>query len=127
MRGSITPERAWWNLTHYDLQVEVDLENKTIHGLNTISYSVLEVNSKMQIDLQAPMIIEKVLQNGKELLFTSEGNAHFIQLQKEQQKGSNQKISIYFSGKPPYCKKCTLGWRFFLEKRFEWKAFCCNF
>ena len=115
LRGSITPERAWWNLTHYNLQVEVDLENKTIHGLNTISYSVLETNSKMQIDLQPPMIIEKVIQNGKELLFTSEENAHFIQLQKKQEKGSNQKITVYFSGKPPIAKNAP--W----DGGFSWK------
>ncbi len=123
LRGSITPERAWWNLTHYDLQVEVDLDNKTIHGVNTISYTVLEANSKMQIDLQPPMKIEKVIQGGNEVSYTSEGNAHFIQLIKVQQKGSNQKITVYFSGKPPAAKNAPWDGGFTWKKDSNGKHF----
>jgi aminopeptidase N len=54
----------------------------------------------MQIDLQAPMKIDKILQDGKEISFTSEGNAHFLKLQKKQKKGNDENITIYFSGKP---------------------------
>ncbi len=104
LRGSITPERSWWNLTHYNLQVEVQPDKKYILGSNTIRYIVLAENSPdgyqdMQIDLQPPMKIENILQNGKELSFISEGNAHFIQLQ-NQQKGEEYELTIYFSGKP---------------------------
>ena len=123
LRGSITPERAWWNLTHYDLQVEVDLDNKTIYGINTFSYAVLEAKSKMQIDLQPPMKIEKVIQDGKEVSFTSEGNAHFIQLKKEQQKGSNQNITVYFSGKPPAAKNAPWDGGFTWKKDSNGKHF----
>ena len=101
LRGSITPEREWWDLKKYQLNVEVDLENRTIKGDNTINYTVLEKNNSMQIDLQPPMIIEKVFQDGKELNVKHEGNAHFIQLEKKQKKGSNYEVTIFFSGKPP--------------------------
>ncbi len=100
LRGSITPERAWWDLNHYNLDVEVDLDNKTIRGNNTISYTVLSESNSMQIDLQPPMKIEKIIQDGKELSYNSEGNAHFIQLQ-NQHKGAKNKLTVYFSGKPP--------------------------
>ncbi len=99
LRGSIGPERAWWDLIHYDLHVEVLPDKRYILGSNTISYSVLEENNIMQIDLQPPMKIESINQNGKELSFTSEGNAHFIQLQ-NQRIGSKNKLTIYFSGSP---------------------------
>ncbi len=98
--GSITPERAWWDVTHYDLKVTVNPSQKTIKGSNTISYKVLEPNNIMQIDLQTPMKIDKILQDGKEITYTSEGNAHFLKLQKKQIKGSENNITIYFSGKP---------------------------
>ncbi len=100
LRGSITPERAWWNLTHYDLSVEVHPDSKFIEGHNTISYEVLDDHDLLQLDLQAPMKISKVIQYGKELQFASEGNAHFIQLPKQQKKGSEHKITVHFSGKP---------------------------
>ena len=99
LRGAITPERAWWDLLHYDLAVEVSPTTKSIAGTNTITYKVMDKGKVMQIDLQAPMKIDKVVQNGKVLSFTSEGNAHFIQL-KKQSKDSEQQLTIYFSGKP---------------------------
>lgn len=103
--GSITPERAWWDVTHYDLKVKVNPSEKTIEGSNTISYKVLEPKEVMQIDLQAPMKIDKILQDGKEIFYTSEGNAHFLKLQKKQKKGKEEKITIYFSGKPIEAKR----------------------
>ncbi len=100
LRGSITPERAWWDLTYYNLQVEVKPDERFISGSNTIRYIVLEESQLMQIDLQPPLKIEKIIQNEKELSFTSEGNAHFIQLNKKQNKGKEYEVTVYFSGKP---------------------------
>ncbi|MCF6306872.1 MAG: M1 family metallopeptidase [Flavobacteriaceae bacterium] len=100
LRGSITPERAWWDLQHYNLQVEVKPDAKFISGSNTIRYKVLNEKQRMQIDLQPPMKINKILQNGKDLKFTSEGNAHFIQLQQKQKTESVNELTIYFSGHP---------------------------
>ncbi|WP_313115010.1 M1 family metallopeptidase [Aequorivita sediminis] len=105
LRGSITPERAWWNVTHYDLKVSVNPSEKSIEGSNTITYEVLEDNNIMQIDLQAPMKIDKILQNNEKLSFTSEGNAHFLKLKKKQKKGKQNKITIYFSGKPTVARR----------------------
>ncbi len=100
LRGSLTPERIWWNVSYYDLKVSVNPSEKSIEGSNTISYKTLETNQVMQIDLQAPMKIDKVVQDGQEITFTSDGDAHFLKLQKKQKKGKNEKITIYFSGKP---------------------------
>ena len=99
LRGSITPERVWWDLTHYELHVEVKPDKRFISGSNTISYTVLEEHNIMQIDLQPPMRIEKILQNGKEILYSTEGNTHFIILQ-NQHKGDEKGLTVYFSGNP---------------------------
>ena len=80
LRGSITPEREWWDLTYYHLDIKVDPENKFISGKNTIQYKVLKQDSVMQIDLQSPMELLKAVQNGKELKIRHDGNAHFISL-----------------------------------------------
>jgi aminopeptidase N len=100
LRGSITPERAWWDLTYYHLDIKVNPEEKFISGKNTIQYKVLENKSIMQIDLQQPLKIIKVLQNGESLDVKHEGNAHFIQLKKEQELGSIQTIDVYYEGNP---------------------------
>lgn len=100
LRGTITPERAWWDLTYYHLNVEVIPEEKRIVGSNTIQYKVLEGHYLMQIDLQAPLKITKVLQNGKELEFSSEGNAHFISLTEPQNIGNTKELIVYYEGNP---------------------------
>ena len=54
----------------------------------------------MQIDLQPPLRIDKVLQDGEELTIDDDGNAHFITLKKKQEVGSLQKVIVYYSGTP---------------------------
>ena len=100
LRGSITPERAWWDITYYNLDVTVLPEDKFIYGSNTITYEVLEPYQVMQIDLQEPMHITMVTQNGKELEVKHEGNAHFITLKENQTTGSKNQIKIDFEGHP---------------------------
>ena len=80
LRGSITPQRAWWDLTYYHLDISVDPDNRFIKGSNTVQYKVLESNDEMQIDLQEPLKITKITQDGNELNFRSEGYSHFIKL-----------------------------------------------
>lgn len=100
LRGSITKERAWWDLKYYHLDVKVDPKEKTITGSNTVRYTVLTPYNKMQIDLQEPMKIYKVTQDGKELKFERDGNAFFIELAAAQKVGETKEIVISFGGKP---------------------------
>ena len=69
LRGSITPEREWWDLTYYHLDIKVEPDKKFISGSNTVGYKVLKSNKTMQIDLQEPMKITSVEANGKSLNF----------------------------------------------------------
>ncbi|HPF95779.1 MAG: M1 family metallopeptidase [Flavobacteriaceae bacterium] len=115
LRGSITPERAWWDLTYYHLDISVDPENKYIQGKNTISYKVLEPNQIMQIDLQPPLEILKVTQNGKELKIKHDGNAHFITLKSKQKKGTLNSIEVYYKGNPKEARRAP--W----DGGFSWK------
>ncbi|HMS70231.1 MAG TPA: hypothetical protein PKD18_18925, partial [Saprospiraceae bacterium] len=48
LRGSITEERIWWDLTHYDLNIHVNINERTFSGFNTISYKVLKPAALMQ-------------------------------------------------------------------------------
>jgi aminopeptidase N len=100
LRGSITKERAWWDLTYYTLDVKVNIDEKFISGENTIQYTVLESLDLMQIDLQEPMTIFSVKQDGAKLEFTREGNVYFIQLKKAQNIGDSNTLEILFEGNP---------------------------
>ena len=86
LRGSITPERSWWDLNYYHLDIAVNPKTKSIKGKNTIRYTILEPYQTLQIDLQSPMKLTKAIQDGEELTITKDGNAHFIYLKKPQTK-----------------------------------------
>ena len=100
LRGSITNERSWWDLTYYHLDIKVEPEKKYISGSNTVGYKVLESKKLMQIDLQEPMIINSVTSKGKKLKFFREGNAYFIKMNKKQKVGEVNYIKINYEGNP---------------------------
>lgn len=100
LRGTITPERAWWDLTYYHLNIHVEPADSSIRGVNTIQYKVIKPSQLMQIDLQPPMVIEKVVQNGTELPFERDGNAWFIKLIDEQPIGHVITLDVYYGGQP---------------------------
>ena len=106
LRGSITPERAWWDLTYYELRLQVQPENKFFKGSTTVHYQVLTENQRMQIDLQPPLYVTKVIEEGKEISFTKDGaNAYIIQLEKKQQKGQKGHIVVFYEGHPREAKR----------------------
>jgi aminopeptidase N len=100
LRGSITPERIWWDLVYYDLDVTVQPKVKSIRGTNTIHYKVVSPNNIMQIDLQPPMKLIKAVQDEVELSINQNGNAHFIQLEKKQNRKKIEQIVLHFEGQP---------------------------
>ncbi|MAP54990.1 M1 family metallopeptidase [Altibacter sp.] len=126
LRGSITPERAWWDLKHYKLMVSVDPDSRSIQGSNTITYRVLQPESVMQIDLQAPMKIDSVIHDKKLLTFTSEGSAHYIQFPKEQSKDGEEQLTIHFSGAPRVARRPPWDGGFTWQKDANGKPFVAN-
>ncbi|MPR32662.1 M1 family metallopeptidase [Salmonirosea aquatica] len=104
LRGAITPERAWWDLTYYHLDISANPADSSIEGSNTVHYKVLKPYQTMQIDLQPPLAISKVVQDGKELTYRRDGNAYFITLQKPQKVGQKESVEVFYSGRPQIAK-----------------------
>ena len=100
LRGSITTEREWWDLTYYHLDIEVNPDKKYIQGSNTVGYKVLKSHQTMQIDLQEPMKITSVEFEGKKLDFIREGNAYFIKIESDQHEGDINYLKINYEGFP---------------------------
>lgn len=100
LRGSITPARAWWDVQSYDLHVNVFAGDSTITGYNTITYKILKTDSIMQIDLQPPLEIDSICQDGIKLAYEREGSAIFVRTINKQPKDGIKKIGVYYRGKP---------------------------
>jgi len=100
LRGSITPERAWWDLSYYDLAIDVDVEGKSLKGTNTIYFFVIIPAQVMQIDLQEPLAITHVDYKGQKLSYTREGNVYHIKFPYPLVAGDRDKITIQYEGIP---------------------------
>ncbi len=114
LRGTITPERAWWNVVSYNIQVTPDYQSKTIKGWNQVTFSVLKggKKKKMQIDLQQPLIIDSIIFNNKKIKnYTRDGNVYLVNFgtinlpatkngMTENRSAALPSIKIYYHGKP---------------------------
>lgn len=111
LRGSIGPERAWWDVLHYNVEVTPDYNTKSITGKTTIEYKVVadRKTDYMQIDLQQPLTIDSLYYNGKLYInypakpYYNEGNVWHIPLPKTAV-NSVQSISVFYHGKPREAK-----------------------
>ena len=56
LRGSITTERAWWDLNYYHLDITVNPKTQYIKGKNTIHYTILKSYQTLQIDTTNPVL-----------------------------------------------------------------------
>ena len=100
LRGSITPERSWWDLTYYHLDLSVMPDEKYISGKTSVYYKVLDNSKELQIDLQSPLKITSAIQNGQSLDIRHDGNAHFISLKDKQDIGKVYSVDVFYKGNP---------------------------
>ena len=105
LRGSITPERLWWDLKKYELSIDVDPEKRMIKGTNRVSFTTRTPGDKMQIDLQMPLKITEVEHGGNQLKFEREGNVYWISFEEKLKAGVDDSILISYEGKPIVAKR----------------------
>ncbi len=102
LRGSLNPNRSWWDVQLYDLTVQPDYDSKTITGKTIITYKVVSKSypAFMQIDLQQPLVVDSILfGNHRRLHFSQEENICLVNAPK-QVYNSTAAITIYYHGKP---------------------------
>ncbi len=103
LRGTLTPERTWWDVQRYDVTVKADFATKTTSGSNKITYKVVKANNgstKMQIDLKAPLVIDSVVYNNKTKLKFEPKNGVWYVTVPSQSVGAENAVMVYFNGKP---------------------------
>lgn len=104
LRGSNSPQRAWWDATFYDLHVKVNPSDSSISGRNGITYRVLAPAREMQVDLQVPLEVDSMVQDGRALDFRRDGNAFFVSLIAVQPVGQSKTVTVFYHGKPRVAK-----------------------
>ena len=100
LRGSITPGRAWWDVLYYNITIKPDYNAKALTGNTVIRYKVINDNQPgfMQIDLQEPLVIDKIIYNKtNSLSFKRDGNTWHVTVPK-QKKLSVDSVDVYYHG-----------------------------
>jgi len=79
LKGGNGSGRSWWDVQHYNLTVTFDMENKRIWGRNVISLKTgANTTGKLQLDLQEPMVLDKITWREQPLTVTREGDIYWV-------------------------------------------------
>lgn len=101
LRGTITPERAWWDVLHYDIWVKPNYEEKTIQGSNIITFKTVSGgHNVMQVDLQPPLVIDSMVMAGKRVPFEKKDVNAWYATVNAGEKAKTYSLTIYYHGKP---------------------------
>lgn len=100
LRGALRPERTCFDVSFYDLTVRIFPLAKKIEGYNTVRFAVKENTNNIQLDLYDNMIVDSIVYNSTLLDYDRKYNAIFIHFPKSLQQGADEKIIVYYHGKP---------------------------
>ncbi|MFA0961774.1 M1 family metallopeptidase [Roseivirga sp. BDSF3-8] len=104
LKGGLRPERTSFDVHFYDLRVSVDPDAKVISGQNTIHFTVNQPTERIQIDLFPELEIHTITGSSAISGYDRLHGAIFIDFVQILPAGSNQTISITYSGKPQEAK-----------------------
>ncbi|MBK8228310.1 MAG: M1 family metallopeptidase [Flavobacteriales bacterium] len=141
LRGSLGPERAWWNVVGYDVSVKPDFGARSIEGRTIIAFDAVAEGQRMQIDLQQPLIVDSILadvatyKDGtigvsyRAIPFHREGNVAWVELPQPMKKGEATTITIHYHGIPRSAKNPPWdgGWIWRTDARGNpWMSVACQ-
>ena len=102
LRGSNGTGRKWWDVRRYELSVALDTTTRSIKGQNKITFTTIGTpGDSMQIDLQEPLVIDKVTTGNTELQFVKDGNVWWVKVPPSSFGNlAGNSITVYYHGKP---------------------------
>ena len=116
LKGSDTDFRNFWDVKKYELTVEPNFENKSVSGVNIISFEITKTveNPTFQIDLQQPMQFQIVESSDPNFTANRDGDFIFIKTKKKYKKGDKGFFKISYSGNPTIAQNAPWdgGWVF---------------
>lgn len=124
LRGSLSSKyRTCYDINFYHLNIQVDIEKQFISGSNEFSFTALSKFKTLQFDLFDNLQIDQIIYKGKPLSFKREFNAVFVSFPKKIKKGSKDKFTVFYSGKPVVAKNAPWDGGFVFSKDDKGKPF----
>lgn len=121
LRGALRPERTSFDVLHYDLNLKIDPNQRSIIGFNDITFKVIKDTKRIQIDLFENMHVDSILYKHAKLNYKREFNAIFISFNETLKKGNEEKIKFYYSGNPIINKNAPWDGGFVFSKDSDGK------
>lgn len=100
LRGEYGPYRANNDLLFYHLDIRVDPEKKFIRGKNTIRFKMLKDGTRIQLDLNPELNIDKIVFGAAQLKYERDSGAVFVDFPETLRAGHTYAIGFYYSGAP---------------------------
>jgi aminopeptidase N len=100
LRGAYGPYRANNDLLSYHLDIRVDPEKQFVSGKNTIRFRMLDDGSRIQLDLNDALKIDKILLGATALKYERDSGAVFVDFPETLKRGQEYSIDFYYSGRP---------------------------
>jgi len=99
-RGEYGRYRANNDLRHYVLDVRVDPEAKTIAGTSAVRFTMLEDDTRIQLELYANYRVEAITLDQATLKYTRTGNTLVIDFPETLRKGRTYTVTVTYAGSP---------------------------
>lgn len=100
LRGAYGPYRSNNDLLYYHLDIRVDPVKKFISGKNTIRFRMLQDDTRIQLDLEEHLNIDKILWGISPLKYERDSGAVFVDFPYTLKSGNIYSIDFYYSGTP---------------------------
>ena len=100
LRGAYGPYRANNDLLFYHLDIRIDPEKKLVSGKNTIRFKMLKDDTRIQLDLNDALKVDKILLGTAPLHYERDSGAVFVDFPETLRTDHTYTIDFYYSGSP---------------------------
>jgi len=98
--GNLNENRASYKVSFYDINIDFDIDNKSIDGFVTIKAKSIKNLNQIQVDLAENLNIKSIIYQNKELVFHRELDAIIIKFPNIIKKDSIFQFTINYDGIP---------------------------
>ena len=98
--GNLNENRSSYRVSFYDINIDFDIEKKSIDGYVTIKAESLRDLKSLQVDLAENLNIKKVTHKGDELSFSREYDAVLVDFISTIKKDSIFEFTVFYHGIP---------------------------
>ena len=120
--GALLPERTCYDVLHYMINIDIDIDKKYIKGFVDIKSTATSDFSKLQFDLARKMKLNRVQYLDKNLKTSRKKDAVFVEFPLIR-KGENFTFRVYYEGKPFQAKNPPWDGGFVWEKDKKGRPF----